>query len=108
MSFIDLNNIEAKGIFPGIYAKFIHSENMSLAFITIDEGIEAPEHAHEHEQVLNLIEGEFELIVNGEKTVLKQGNSFVLKSNVPHSGKALKLCKIIDVFNPVREDFKKL
>ena len=44
MSFIDLKSQEAKGIFPGIIAKFVHSDNMSLSFVTIEEGVAAPEH----------------------------------------------------------------
>ncbi len=108
MSFVDVNALEEKEIWPGIIGKFIHSESMTIAFVTIEAGIELPEHAHVHEQVLSVLEGEFEIEVGGEKTVLKAGNSFVLPSNVPHAGRILKKCKIIDVFNPVREDFKKL
>ena len=108
MSFVNVNTLEEKEIWPGIIGRFIHSDNMTIAFVTIEAGIELPEHAHVHEQVLNVIDGEFEVVVGGEKTVLKGGNSFVLPSNVPHAGRTLKKCKIIDVFNPVREDFKKL
>jgi quercetin dioxygenase-like cupin family protein len=108
MSFVDVNNLDEKEIFPGIVGKFIHSKEMTIAFVTIDAGVDLPEHAHVHEQILNVLEGEFEIKVGGEKTILKAGNSFVLASNVPHSGRILKKCKIIDVFNPVREDFKSL
>lgn len=108
MSFVDLNSAEEKEIWPGIIGKFIHSESMTVAFVNIDAGIELPEHAHVHEQVLNVLEGEMELTVEGKTTVLSSGNSMILASNVPHSGKTISKCKIIDVFSPVREDFKKL
>ena len=108
MPYVDVNSLDEKTMFPGILGKFVHSENMTIAFVTIAEGVEAPEHAHPHEQVLNLIDGEFELAVNGEKIVLKPGNSYVLPSNIAHAGKALKKCQIIDVFQPAREDLKKL
>ena len=108
MSFVDVNSLEEKEIWPGIMGRFIHSEKMTIAFVTIESGVDLPEHSHEHEQILNVIEGEFEVIVDGEKTILNSGNSYVLHSNVPHAGRTLKKCKIIDVFQPVREDFKKL
>ena len=71
----------------------------------IDDGTLLPEHSHPHEQWLNLIEGELELTVGGETRVIHPGITVYIPSNIPHSGKALTECKVIDVFTPVREDF---
>ena len=108
MDIYKLEEMEEKEIFPGIYGKFVHSEQMTLAFVKIDAGVELPEHAHVHEQVLNVIEGEMEITINGETKVLKSGTSLVLPSNLPHGGRTITACKVIDVFQPVREDFKSL
>ncbi|MCK4639500.1 MAG: cupin domain-containing protein, partial [Bacteroidales bacterium] len=51
-------------------------------------------------------EGEFELTLNGKTQVLNSGKIAVIPSNAKHSGKAITDCKIIDIFNPVREDYK--
>ena len=56
----DLKNINSKEMVPGFHAKFIHSENMTLAYWDIKAGSSLPEHSHINEQVLNLLEGEFE------------------------------------------------
>jgi quercetin dioxygenase-like cupin family protein len=56
--------------------------------------------------VTNLLEGRFEMVVGGERMLLEAGQAVVIPSNVPHSGKALTNCRILDVFSPVREDFK--
>ena len=93
-------------ISKGFNARMIHTENMTLDYVDVDEGADLPEHAHFHEQVLNLLEGRFELIVNGQSHILKQGDVYAIPSNAPHSGRALTRCRILDVFNPVREDFK--
>ncbi|HHH50031.1 MAG TPA: cupin domain-containing protein, partial [Saprospiraceae bacterium] len=61
-----------------------------------------------HEQVSNIISGAFEMTVDGVTKVCKAGDIVILPSNVPHSGRALTDCYIIDVFQPVREDYKKL
>jgi quercetin dioxygenase-like cupin family protein len=37
---------------------------------------------------------------------LKPGEVAVIASNVPHSGKALTKCYIIEAFHPVREDYR--
>ena len=90
----------------GFNARMIHTDTMTLAYVDVDDGADLPEHAHVHEQVLNLLEGRFELIVNGKSHILEAGDVYAIPSNAPHSGRALTTCRILDVFHPVREDFK--
>ena len=103
---ISLNDIESKELAPGFHARMVHSENMTLAYWDIEEGSLLPEHSHPHEQVANVIEGTLELVVDGETHTMTPGKVFVIPSNAPHSGKALTACKVIDVFYPVREDYR--
>ncbi len=91
----------------GFNARFIHTDSMTLAFVEVEEGAELPEHAHVHEQVTTLLEGRFDLVVNGEINRLEPGDVCVIPSNMPHSGKAHTRCRLMDVFHPVREDFRK-
>jgi quercetin dioxygenase-like cupin family protein len=37
--------------------------------------------------------------------LLTAGQVLIIPSNVVHSGQALTPCKVLDVFNPVREDY---
>jgi quercetin dioxygenase-like cupin family protein len=101
-----VSDIENFDIVPGYHARLIHTDNMTLAYVDVDAGAPLPEHAHVHVQVLNLLEGRFELILGGETLHLEAGHVVVIPSNVPHSGRAITACRILDVFNPVREDFK--
>lgn len=91
----------------GFNARFVHTDSMTLAFVDVDEGAELPEHSHLHEQVTTLLEGRFDLIISGEMHRMEPGDVCVIPSNVPHSGKAHTRCRIMDVFHPVREDFRK-
>ena len=106
MSLIELDRLEKRVIFPGYNACFVHTGNMTIAYVTIDAGAILPEHTHPHEQVVNLIEGEFELTVKGEIHRMKPGTTVSLKPNVPHAGSAITASFILDVFHPEREDFK--
>ena len=106
MSYVKLTDLEEKEIVPGFRGKFVHSENMTVVYWNITAGSSLPEHHHPHEQVVNLIEGTFEFVMNGETKVEKPGSVIIVPSNVPHSGTAITDCKIIDVFYPVREDYK--
>lgn len=106
MPFIDLKDINQIEIITGYKARFIHSENMTLAHWNIKKGHGLPEHSHFSEQLSCVTEGEFELCLNGEKKVLNSGSIAVIPSNVAHSGVAITDCVIIDVFYPIREDYK--
>ncbi len=106
MTFLALKDIEEKEIVPGYRAKFVHSENMTLGFWEVDQGAALPEHSHPHEQIANVLEGQFELTVNDEPRVLEPGMIAVIPGGVPHSGKALTSCRLMDVFYPAREDYK--
>ena len=106
MSFIDLEGIEEKELIPGYNVRFVHSEQMTFAYWNIEAGAALPEHNHHHEQVANVLEGEFELTVGGEARVLSPGMVALIPSNVPHSGVAITNCRILDVFYPIREDYR--
>jgi len=103
---IELNSIEEKEIVPGFFARFVHSENMTIAYWNIKAGSSLRAHSHPHEQISSMIKGEFELTVDGTPHLLKANNVFVIPSSIPHSGKAITDCKIIDTFYPVREDYR--
>lgn len=105
MPFINLDEIEEREPSPGFNVRFIHSENMTLAYWKIKMGAQLPAHSHPHEQVTNVIEGKFELNVEGETRTLSTGLVAVIPSDMVHSEKALTECQIIDVFYPVRKDY---
>ncbi len=106
MSFIDLDKINKKEIVPGFEGKFIHTDNMTVVYWNIKAGSQLPEHSHHNEQITTIIEGEFILTSEDETRNVKPGDVAVFPSNVKHSGKAITDCYIIDVFHPVREDYK--
>ncbi len=102
----DLEEVTEKEMFPGFSAKFVHSANVTVSYWTVKAGASLPEHAHPHEQISNMLEGEFEMVIDGETKILKANMVTVIPSNAKHSGRALTDCKIIDVFYPVREDYR--
>ena len=93
-------------LLPGLHARIMHTPHMTLVFWDIEHGADLPEHSHRHEQVVQLLEGSFELVVNGNAQLLSPGDVVVIPGNVPHSGKALTACVIQDTFVPPREDME--
>jgi quercetin dioxygenase-like cupin family protein len=44
--------------------------------------------------------------IGDEEVILESGHVKVIPSNTPHAAVALTDCKLIDVFSPVREDYR--
>jgi quercetin dioxygenase-like cupin family protein len=106
MSLVTLSSVPVREIFPGYRARVVHSERTSQSWVEADAGAAFPEHHHPHEQVVNMLEGELEIIVGGVTHRLTPGLVVVIPPNVPHSGRAITACRLLDVFAPSREEYK--
>lgn len=104
--FLNVGGLSARELREGIHARLVHMEGMSLAYVDLKQGAVLPVHQHVHEQMTNVLEGELEFTVNGENRICRAGDIVVLPSNVPHGVRAITACRLIDVFQPVREDYK--
>ena len=103
---MNLSEIPSKEIMPGYHGKLVHSESMTWVFWDVEEGATVPEHHHVNEQIMHVVEGRFEFTLGGETATYQPGDVVIIPSNVPHSGKALTTCKLMDIFNPVRSEYK--
>jgi len=103
-----LENIEEKELFPGFTGKFIHTDTMTIAFWNIKKDSVLPEHSHVHEQASMVVRGKMELTVDGKTQQYLPEEVAIIPSNVVHSGTAITDCELIDIFTPVREDYKNL
>ena len=106
MQHIRIEDLKSREVFPGHHARFVHGDNLTIAYWTIDAGATVPEHAHPHEQVVNVLAGRYELTVAGKPLTLETGMVAVVPGGVRHSGRALTDAKLVDVFHPVREDYR--
>jgi quercetin dioxygenase-like cupin family protein len=102
----DWNDVPEQTPIPGFHGKVQHSDSMSFVLWRIDRGAVLPPHRHIHEQVVHMLEGEFELTVEGETGRYGPGQMAAIPSNALHSGRALTDCRILDAFAPVREDYR--
>ena len=105
MPFIDSAELEYRELIAGFRVYFIHSEHMTFAHWIIAADAVLPEHSHPHEQVANVLDGKFELTIEGRTKVLSPGDVGIIPPNAVHSGRAVTDCRIIDAFYPVILDF---
>ena len=91
---------------PGFHGKMVHGNKLTWAFWTVEKGAVVPEHYHPHEQIMHVVKGEFEFTLDGETKVYHSGDIVHIPSNSTHTGKAITPCSLMDVFSPVREEYK--
>lgn len=102
-SFADIEVIEPAG---GFFSKTIHTPGNTINFITVKAGNSFPMHNHVHHQSAFVLEGEFEMTIGDETKILTPGEYAIIPSGIPHAGRAMTDCKLLDIFNPPREDYR--
>ena len=101
-----ITDIPVKEIRNGINGYYAHGAGTSLGYVVIKAGSVLDLHHHVHEQITYIIEGQLDMVIGGIPCSLTAGMYYVIPSNTPHSAFAVTDCKLIDVFSPVREEYK--
>jgi quercetin dioxygenase-like cupin family protein len=101
-----ISDIKKKFLTEGIIGQYVHGDSTTLGWVTIQAGSKLPAHHHPHEQITLMLEGKMEMQIGNESFMLEPGTVKVIGSNVPHSAIAHTDCILIDVFSPVREDYR--
>jgi quercetin dioxygenase-like cupin family protein len=102
----NIKNIKPKEVVRGITGHYAHGKNLTFGYVEVKKGSILPQHHHVHEQITYILEGQLDMIIGGVPYPLTTGMFHIIPSNTPHSATAPVDCKVIDVFNPVREDYK--
>jgi quercetin dioxygenase-like cupin family protein len=106
MFLADYAKVSPRDIAPGFRGRYIHSDQVTQGRVDIDEGAILPEHSHPHEQWTTMLTGTLELTVSGTAYLLQPGQVLFIPPHSVHSGRAITVCQVIDVFHPVREDYR--
>ena len=84
-----------------------HGGGIMAVHVAFKKGAVGSIHRHAHEQISYIVSGSFEYYENGEKHLLKEGDSYYVPANADHGVVALEDSVILDVFTPQRQDFLK-
>ena len=107
MPFFDLSKQPTRTIFPGVTITTTWGDHLMMSFVQF-EFAEAlvPTHQHPHEQMGMGLEGEFELVIDGEARTIRSGDSYWIPGNTPHSARSVHgPARALDIFHPIREDY---
>jgi len=92
---------------PGVTRQVLadHPDLMVVAFRFLEVGAQGKLHNHPHVQSTFVKSGRFAFSVDGEKTEVGPGDSFVIPTNAEHGCICLEPGTLIDTFTPRRDDF---
>jgi quercetin dioxygenase-like cupin family protein len=94
---------------PGVRMKPLFGEGAMLNLLEFDAGARVERHHHPHEQLGLVLEGELVLELGGEPHRLRPGDAYRVPGGVEHAAWAGDApCRVLDVFQPVREDYRAL
>jgi quercetin dioxygenase-like cupin family protein len=105
MAFVDVSSLPVIERLPGWRGRYFHSANMTFAHYEFVRGATIHEHYHPQEEVYEVIEGELEITIDGQKHIARPGMVAIVPANACHSIKALTDGKAIIVDYPVRKEF---
>ena len=101
--FVDVGGIEAVEFVPGLAFRPVLGERTMMNFVSFEPHTEAPMHVHEEEQMVLVLEGEFDFQIEDDVRTMRAGDVAVVPGWVPHGARTTgSSCREIDVFNPPR------
>jgi quercetin dioxygenase-like cupin family protein len=90
----------------GVTMRPLFGEGAMLNLLEFEPGARVPPHDHPHEQLGYVIEGELVLTIDGVEHRLVPGTAYAIPGGVEHAAWSPGLCLVLDVFHPVREDYR--
>jgi quercetin dioxygenase-like cupin family protein len=94
-------------IFPGVDLRAIAGTSLMLSVVHLEPGSIVQDHSHPHEQMGILLEGRVAFTIGGVTRILTPGDMWRIPGGVVHRVEALdQPAKAIDVFHPIREDYR--
>src|SRR5271156_6892677 len=85
-----------------------HSDQLMLVRHHFEKGWVGARHSHPHHQLVYVVSGAIRVDVGGRVFDVCAGDSFVVDGGVEHQASALEASEVLDVFTPVREDYREL
>jgi quercetin dioxygenase-like cupin family protein len=103
---LGLRAADAYELAPGVTMRPLFGEGAMLNLLEFTGGARVPVHDHPHEQLGYVLEGELALEIDGVEHLLRPGDAYRIAGGTPHAARSDGPCVVLDVFQPVREDYR--
>lgn len=85
-----------------------HSDELMLVRHYFEQDWVGERHSHPHHQLVYVVKGALRVEVGGKTFDAFTGDSFIVDGGVQHQAAALEASEVLDVFTPVRVDYRDL
>lgn len=102
--FVDVHAVAPFEILPGLEFRPVLGQQTITNFVRFEPNTEAPMHSHEEEQIVLVLDGEFEFEIDGQGIrLMRAGDVAVIPSWVRHGARTKDTsCFEVDFFTPPR------
>jgi quercetin dioxygenase-like cupin family protein len=111
MTTLRYDEMAVETIRAGAERRLGHTDKLMIVVVDFYDGPKDqpdPPHAHPHEQVSYVAEGEILFVMDEQETRLGPGDMYLIPSGRPHTIQQLtEHVRLVDCFTPIREDFLK-
>lgn len=91
---------------PGIKRQILtYGPDLMLCRLWFETGIAGTVHQHRHSQISYIESGRFRAMMGGKERELMAGDSVAITPDTDHGITCIEAGSLLDIFNPVREDF---
>jgi quercetin dioxygenase-like cupin family protein len=105
MEYVAWESVPTEVMSDMISRKVVSGAKAMVAQVFLKKGAVVPEHHHESEQIVYILEGSMRFEIEGQEIVVRKGEVLSIPSNVPHRAVALEDTLDLDIFSPIREDW---
>lgn len=99
-------NIDAEVCGKGVERKILaYADEMMCVENHFKKGAIGALHHHPHTQITYVVSGQFEFMIGGEKKIVNPGDALLKRNGIEHGCVCLKEGILLDIFNPMREEF---
>jgi quercetin dioxygenase-like cupin family protein len=104
-----LDALDPFALADGVRARALFGDAAMLNLVELDPGGIVAEHSHPHEQLGIVLSGEIVMVIDGEERACHAMDAMHIPSGVVHAGiGGPEGAVVLDVFVPIREDFRAL
>lgn len=110
MSVVKAEEVKSFNPEPGMVRQVLaHNQQLMLIRHFFEKGWVGTRHSHPHEQLVYVVKGKLRVDIDGKRTFeLEAGESFVVDGGVEHGASALEESEVLDIFTPMRDEYKAL
>lgn len=99
------SDISPEAIGSLIERRYFNGERMTVARLDLKRTAGTRTHTHEAEELLCVLTGALKVTVEGDETILREGELIQTRGGVPHAIEALEDTVLLAVFSPIRQDW---